>query len=133
MAHFREHRLDVVQVCAVQEKEINGRQGDHNYRHNAQHGPMIESGFKKALTLAGRGPSHGRELRQAAGAVAAEGRPPVKGAALPFQQAAKRAPDLPGTAHSSDSRSTLKEADHYLAPQCLSVCAAAARQSAAGC
>ena len=67
MAHFCEHRLNVVQVCAVQEKEINGRQGDHNYRHNAEHGPMIETGFKKALMLAGRGPSHGRELRQAVG------------------------------------------------------------------
>jgi len=37
MAHSREHRLDVVLVCAVQEKEIIGRQGDHNYRHNAEH------------------------------------------------------------------------------------------------
>jgi len=25
MAHFCEHRLDVVQVCAVQEKEVKGR------------------------------------------------------------------------------------------------------------
>jgi hypothetical protein len=42
MAHFSEHRLDVVQVRAVQEKEIKGRQGDHNYRHIAEHGPIIE-------------------------------------------------------------------------------------------
>ncbi len=42
MAHSCEHRLDVVQVCAVQEKEIKGRQGDHNYRHNAEHQLIVE-------------------------------------------------------------------------------------------
>jgi hypothetical protein len=42
MAHICEHRLDVVQVCAIQDKEIIGRQGDHSYRHDAEHGPIIE-------------------------------------------------------------------------------------------
>ncbi len=49
MAHICEHRLDVVQVRAVQEKEIKGRQGDHNYRHNAEHGPIIEGADLRKL------------------------------------------------------------------------------------
>ena len=63
MAHICEHRLDVVQVGAVQDEEIKGRQGDHKYRHSAEHWPIINGRSKKALTLAGEGPSHGRELR----------------------------------------------------------------------
>ena len=42
MAHICEHRLDVVQVRAVQDIEIIGRQGDHNHRHYAEHGPIKE-------------------------------------------------------------------------------------------
>jgi hypothetical protein len=48
MAHICEHRLDVVQVRAVQDKEIKGRQGDHNYRHGTEHRPIMKRcGLKK--------------------------------------------------------------------------------------